>query len=108
MHGVGHIGYATDHPARGLKPCLPTGPEPSIVLGRQLRFPAAFLSQGLIKSFQFLAALITVIGFWEILRPAVRTLLRRSLGLNRLSAPWAKLGCGRKVLVALRTLVKDE
>ena len=54
----------------------------------------------LMKSSKFFTAAIAVLGVREILSPAVRTLLRRSLGLNRLPAPWAKLGCGRKVLVA--------
>jgi hypothetical protein len=59
-------------------------------------------------SVQFFTAAIAVVGVREILSPAVRTLLRRGLGLNRLSAPWAILGGGRKVLVAFRAFVKNE
>jgi hypothetical protein len=51
-------------------------------------------------SAQFFTAAIAVVGVREILSPTVRTLLRRGFGLNGLSTPWAKLGCGRKVLIA--------
>ncbi len=68
----------------------------------------AFLAQGMIQLLQFFTAAITVLGVREVLSPAVRTLLWGGLGLNRVPAPWAKFSCGRKVLIALRTLVKDE
>jgi hypothetical protein len=66
MHGVGHLGHAADHPSRGLKPAA----------------TAAFLPQGLIKSLQFFAAAIAVVGVREVLSPAARTLLRRGFSLN--------------------------